>query len=77
MSTELKAPEGKIRVVGIDLFDHGDYLVGDYDKREEAFEVADGNNTKRTGSMDDIYYVYNDQGEYIRGNEAVDQDVSP
>jgi hypothetical protein len=77
MSTELKAPTGKTRVVGVDLFDHEDYLVGDYDTPEEAFGVADSHNTNRPGPMDDIYYVYNDQGRYIRGNEAVGQEVSP
>jgi hypothetical protein len=77
MTTELKAPTGKTRVVGVDLFDHGDYLVGDYDTPEEAFKIADGHNTKRSGSMDNVYYVYDDQGRYIRGNEAVGQEVSP
>ncbi len=77
MATELRAPTGKTRVVGVDLFDHGDYLVGDYDSRDKAFEVADNNNTKRSGSMDDVYYVYDDRGRYIRGNEAVGQNVSP
>lgn len=77
MSTELKAPSGKTRVVGVDLFDHGDYLVGDYDSRDEAFEVADSHNRRRKGSMDDVYYVYDDAGRYIRGNEAVGQKVSP
>lgn len=77
MATELKAPMGKTRVVGVDLFDHEDYLVGDYDSPGEAFKVADNNNSERSGSMDDIYYVYNDKGEYIRGNEIVGQKVSP
>ena len=77
MSTELKAPEGKTRVVGVDLFDHEDYLVGDYDDQNEAFRVVDERNMKRTGSMDDIYYAYDDKGEYVRGNEAGKQGVSP
>jgi hypothetical protein len=68
---ELKAPIGKTRVVGADLFEHSDYLVGDYDNRNEAFRIADEHNTKRDEKMDDVYYVYDDQGTYIRGNEAV------
>lgn len=71
MSIELRAPEGKIRVVGVDLFDHGDYLVGDYDDQDEAFRVADEHNEKRTGSMDDVYYAYDGQETYVRGNEDV------
>jgi hypothetical protein len=77
MNTELKAPKGKTRIVGVDLFDHDDYLVGDYGTPEEAFLIADNHNKKRSGSMDDVYYVYNDTGKYIRGNEAVGQKISP
>ena len=51
---ELAAPAGKFRVVGVDLFSHEDYLMGDYSSRAEAFKVADDHNTKRSGSMDDI-----------------------
>ncbi len=75
--TTRSAPKGKTRIIGIDLFDHEDYLVGDKDTPEEAFEIADKHNKSRAGSMDDVYYVYNDRGEYIRGNEAVGQEVSP
>jgi hypothetical protein len=74
---ELKAPAGKFRVVGVDLLSHEDYLKGDYDSRAEAYKVADDHNTKQSGSMDDIYYVYDDQGTYIRGNGAVGQKISP
>ena len=77
MPTTLRAPKGKFRVVGIDLFDHNDYLVGDYKTRKRAFYVADQYNMKRSSSMDDIYYVYNDRGIFIRGNKEVDQKISP
>jgi hypothetical protein len=71
MSTELKAPEGKIRIVGVDLFSSEDYLVGDYDDQDQAFRVADEHNSERSGSMSDVYYGYNDQGRYVRGSENV------
>jgi len=77
MSTTLRAPKGKTRVVGVDLFAGEDYLVGDYGSRAKAFSVADKHNTQRSGSLDDVYYVYDGQGNYIRGNEAVGQKVSP
>jgi hypothetical protein len=77
MDVNRKAPAGKFRVVVVDLFSHEDYLVQDYDSQEEAFKIADEHNTKRRGSMDDVYYVYDDHGTYIRGNEAVGQKVSP
>ena len=75
--TELRAPKGKTRVVGVDLFDHTDYLVGDFDSRDQAFSVADNHNKERPGPMYDVYYVYDDEGNYIRGNEAVGQEVHP
>lgn len=37
----LKAPAGKFRVVGVDLFSHEDYLKGDYASEAEAYKVAD------------------------------------
>ena len=42
-----------------------------------AIQIADARNKKRTGEMDDVSYVYDDQGNYVRGNEDVDQKVSP
>ncbi|MBI5733235.1 hypothetical protein HY967_04810 [Candidatus Jorgensenbacteria bacterium] len=77
MATVLIAPKGKVRVVRVDLFSHEDHLVKDCDTEAEAFAIADEHNKKRTGSMEDILYVYNDKGEYLRGNEAVQQDISP
>ena len=74
---DLKAPPGKVRVIVVDLLSHEDYLVKDCDSREEAFKMADEYNLRRSGSMDDVYYVYDDRGIYIRGNEAVGQKVSP
>ena len=60
----------------MDLFSHEDYLKGDYVSEAEAYKVADDHNTKRSGSMDDVYYVDDDQGAYLRGNEAVGQKIS-
>jgi len=78
MSVEKKAPKGKTRVVCVDLFTKGDdCVVGDYTEQTDAFKIADDHNKSRRGSMDDVYYVYDDQGCYIRGNEAVGQKVSP
>ena len=78
MDTELKAPTGKTRVVGVDLFDHNDYIVGDYDTPDEAIRVVDENNSRaRRGSMDDIYYAFNDQGDNVRANETGSHRVSP
>ena len=64
-------PKGKIRVITIDLFSHEYYIDTDCDTREEAFKIADDNNRLRKGSMDDVWYVYDDAGKYIRGPEAI------
>ena len=64
-------PNGKFRVIGCDLFDHSDYVVKDCDALSEAFEIADERNRKRKGSMDDVYYVYDDKGTHLRGEEAI------
>jgi len=67
----LKAPPGKTRVIVIDLFSHFDCLVDDFPSREEAIKVADGFNSRRTSKMDSVYYVYDDQGNYIHGSDWV------
>jgi len=64
-------PVGKFRVIGCDLFDHSDYVVKDCDDKDEAFNLADDHNRQRTGSMSDVYYVYDDKGDYLRGEEAI------
>lgn len=68
--TQLRSniPLGKTRVIGVDLFDGGDYILDDYDTKDKALQVAAERNSRRKGSMDDIYYVYNDKGEYLHPN---------
>jgi hypothetical protein len=60
-------PQGKNRVIGVDLFAFEEYLVKDCASRAEAFDLADGKNKSRKDRLEDVYYVYNDRGEYIRG----------
>lgn len=71
-------PEGKTRIVAVDLFSHDEYIVGDYDKRAEALKVGHRHNRKRKGSMDDVYYVYDDKGDIIDYDTVLDEvGVSP
>ena len=56
----LKAPPGKFRVVGVDTFDHTDWVDGDYDTREEALARA----RSQGGEMLKTH-VYDDQGRHI------------
>lgn len=64
-------PPGMTRVIGVDLFDGTDYLIGDFDDPHSAFEEADERNKGRCSSMDDVFYVYDEEGSYLRGPEAL------
>jgi hypothetical protein len=54
------APLGKFRVVGVDTFDGGDWIIKDCDTFQEAKELADENG----GSMQKTH-VYNDMGKHL------------
>jgi hypothetical protein len=69
---ELAAPKGMLRVVGINLSSHQEYLVGDYENHEIALKIANNNNEKRGGLMDDIFYVYDDNELLVQNNKATD-----
>lgn len=58
MNTELKAPKGKCRVVGVDTFSNEDWVEGDYDSQEQAKEVA----VEKGGTMTKMY-VYDHDGK--------------
>jgi hypothetical protein len=57
---KLKAPKGKFRVVGVDTFDGTDWVDGDYDTKEDAFEAA-----KKAGGTMLKTHVYDDTGKHI------------
>ena len=58
--TELKAPAGKFRVVGVDTFDGDDWVQGDFDTQEEALNVAN----EKGGTMTKMH-VYDDKGRHL------------
>lgn len=73
------APEGKYRVLGTDTFSpptDPDWVVGDFDSKEEALETAREKNEAAGGlDADDEmstmicrYYAYDDEGNYIGGD---------
>jgi hypothetical protein len=74
--TELKAPKGKFRIVGIDKFEipgEGHWVEGDYDTCEEALKIA--RNRTRNASKDatdpsiaTVFYVYDENGAYLGGD---------
>lgn len=73
MNTELRAPRGMFRVVGLDLKNNKDYLVKDCQTKKEALALMDWHNGKREGQVD-VYYVYDDKGTYLPGKEKINRD---
>jgi hypothetical protein len=65
--TRKKAPRGKYRVIGVDMFSNEDYLVGDYKNIIEAMGVLVQKNqdAQKQGTLPDRYYAYDDKGRYI------------
>ncbi len=58
--TELRAPDGKFRVVGVDTFDGTHWVYGDYTSREDAIAKArtEGGEMLKT-------HVYDDKGVHL------------
>jgi hypothetical protein len=54
------APKGKFRVIGVDTFDGGDWVQGDFDTKEAAIAEAQ----KRGGEMTKMH-VYDDKGRHV------------
>lgn len=57
-----KAPKGKFRVIGVDTFDGGDWVSGDFDTLPEAKAHA---SQKTTGQQMLKMHIYNDQGKHL------------
>lgn len=55
---KLKAPNGKIRVICINVYRNIRYLLGDYKYRRNAIKAAG----RKFSKTDNCYYAYNDQG---------------
>lgn len=53
-------PKGKFRVIGVDTFDGGDWVQGDFDTKEEALACA----RAKGGNMTKMH-VYDDTGRHI------------
>lgn len=67
MLIDRRAPAGKTRIIGGRPYndDSQDRVVGDY-SRQVAVDIADKHNNSRSAmSNDEVYLVYDDQGNYI------------
>jgi hypothetical protein len=57
-----KAPKGKYRVVGVDTFDGGDWLEGDF----SSLEAAEKHVAERTKGQQMLkMHIFNDHGTHV------------
>ena len=76
MATELKAPQRKFRVIGIDKVHppgEDDWLKGDYNSLDEALTIArelirEASKYSTDPRIAEVYYVYDDERVYLGGN---------
>lgn len=54
------APKGKFRVIGVDTFDGGDWVQGDFATKAAAFKCANSHGGEMTKM-----YVYDDAGRHV------------
>lgn len=73
MLTELKAPPGKFRVVGLDLKNSKDFRVKDCNSLREAVCLTDRHNMT-DAVLTEVYYIYDDKGVYHPGLVKVNRD---
>ena len=57
-----RAPRDKFRVVGVDTFDGGDWLEGDFPTLKKAKKRA----SEKGGQMTKMH-IYNDKGQHVGG----------
>lgn len=67
MTTELRAPWGKVRVVCYKPRKHSMHWVGDYKKRR-AFRIVNRRNGKRKTGMYPIFLAYDTLGNRVCGD---------
>jgi len=59
---ELKAPQGKFRVIGVDTFDHTEWISGDFNTKEEAIKHAE----KEVEDEEMLkMHIYDDKGKHL------------
>ena len=68
-----RSPKGKFRVLGIDRYDHSDWLEKECDTEEEAVTLAEEKTNAAKKSATDasiatVFYAYSPKGEYIGGD---------
>lgn len=60
---ELCAPKGKFRSIGVDTFDDTDWIIGDFDTKEAAFEDAQ----RRCDQTQMLkVHVYDENGKHLK-----------
>jgi len=72
LAKDMIAPPGKYRILCVDKFDHEHTIYRDYDSKDEALEIAIRKTKESVEQVGDysiatVYYVYDDQGNFIGG----------
>jgi hypothetical protein len=70
-----KSPDGKYKVIGVDMFEGDDWLEGKYKTKEKALEVArrktkEAMKSASSATVATVYYAYDPQGNYLGGDEC-------
>lgn len=60
---DMCAPKGKFRVIGVDTFDGTDWIEGDFDSEDEAFDAS-----RKKGSTMLKTHVYDDKGNHLHSD---------
>lgn len=70
-SIRSSVPKGKWRVIQVDMFDGDNSVIGNYDSKEKAIDIANSERkrvlAKQLGSKSliDRFYVYDEQGNFV------------
>ena len=68
-----RSDAGKYKVIGIDKFDGGDWVQGEFDTPKEALEIArklteEAMRYASDSSIATVYYAYDPAGRYLGGD---------
>jgi len=70
LEKKVTSNKGEFTVLGVDMFDGTDYVIGKYKTKKQAFEIAEKNVKEALryasdASIADYYYVYDSVGNYL------------
>lgn len=71
-SIKWKAPENQFRVIGVRFRGEREaYLIKDCDTKEQALKIFESHDLRRNHPLDDIFFIFNDQGGCIKDGQDI------